>query len=250
VAIDGYRAVGHAAAIRVAVPVFSRIANFDDLDPLIAEPDVAVDFVQPPRALPGDADLIVLPGSKATLADLAVLRKEGWDVDIAAHVRRGGIVLGLCGGFQMLGRSIRDPQGIEGSAGLAAGLGLIDIETEIASDKRLAEAEGVEVASGEAVHGYEMHNGLTVGPGLDRPMLRLGGAKDGAVSADGRVYGCYLHGLFGSDGFRHTFLNRIRMRNASGLAYESEVETVLDALAGHLENHLNLDRLLEVAHER
>ena len=234
-------------AIRIAVPVLSRIANFDDLDPLIAEPDVAVDFVRPGEALPGTADLVILPGSKATLADLAFLREQGWDLDIAAHLRRGGLVLGLCGGYQMLGRRIRDPLGVEGRPGEAEGLGLLEIDTELTADKTLVAAEGMEVTCLETVRGYEMHVGATNGAGLARPMLRLGGRPEGAVSADGRVYGCYLHGLFAADGFRHAFLHRIRARRESGLAYEAEVERTLDALAEHLEAHLDLDRLLEVA---
>ncbi len=234
-------------AIRVAVPVFSRIANFDDLDPLAAEPDVAVEFIAQGTALPGTADLVVLPGSKATLSDLAVLRAEGWEVDIAAHLRRGGLVLGICGGYQMLGRAIRDRLGVEGGPAEAAGLGLLDIETELTPDKTLMEASGIELASGKPVRGYEMHVGATIGPGLARPMLRLGGRPEGAVSADGLVYGCYLHGLMAADGFRHDFLNRIRRRNVSGVAYGRQIERTLDALAEHLEANLALDRLLEVA---
>ena len=240
------------APIRVAVPVISRIANFDDLDPLVAEPDVAVTFVEPGRALPGDADLVVLPGSKATLPDLAFLRAQGWDLDIAGHIRRGGHVLGLCGGFQMLGRRVKDPEGIEGESGAAEGLGLLDIETKLTADKTLVEATGIEVASGEAVKGYEMHVGETRGPDLERPLLRLEEAgqaprPEGAVSADGKVAGCYLHGLFAADGFRHAYLQRLRDREVSGLAYEAEVEATLDALAAHLEAHLDLDRLLAAA---
>ncbi len=246
-AVEGHEANGQAGTIKVAVPVFSRIANFDDLDPLIAEPDVTVDFVRPGRALPGDADLVVLPGSKATLADLAVLRAEGWDIDVTAHLRRGGVVLGLCGGYQMLGRVVRDPDGVEGRPGDAPGLGLLEMETQLAGEKTLVEAEGVELASGQAVRGYEMHVGATTGPDLARPLLRLGDRPEGAVSADGRVMGCYLHGLFAADVFRHAFLNRIRARETSGLAYEAEVERTLDELAQHLERHLKLDRLLEVA---
>ncbi len=239
---------GSNATIRVAVPVISRIANFDDLDPLMAEPDVAVVFVEPGRALPGDADLVVLPGSKATLPDLAFLRAQGWDVDIAAHLRRGGHVLGLCGGLQMLGGAVRDPQGIEGDPGAAEGLGLLDIETTLTPDKTLVEASGRELASGEAVRGYEMHVGETVGPDLARPFLELDGKRpEGAVSADGKVAGCYLHGLFAADGFRHAYLKRLRARETSGLAYEAEVEATLDALAAHLETHLNLERLLNAA---
>ena len=236
--------------VRVAVPVLSRIANFDDLDPLVAEPDVTVDFVRPGAALPGDADLVVLPGSKATLSDLAFLRAQGWDLDIAAHLRRGGQVLGLCGGYQILGRWLRDPGGVEGAPGAAEGLGLLEVETELGGDKTLTEADGVEVASGQAVRGYEMHVGATHGPDLARPMLELAGKPEGAVSADGRVMGCYLHGIFAADGFRHAFLSRLKERQSSGLAYEAEVERVLDRLAEHLETHLDLDALLEAARGR
>ncbi|MCE3248824.1 MAG: cobyric acid synthase CobQ [Geminicoccaceae bacterium] len=238
---------GAAGAIRIAVPRLPRLANFDDLDPLAAEPDVSLEIVPPGAALPGDADLVVLPGSKATFADLAALRAEGWDVDLAAHVRRGGAVLGICGGLQMLGRSLADPLGIEGRPAAAAGLGLLDLETTLRSVKRLALVAGREVASGEEVRGYEMHVGATGGPGLVRPMLELGGRPDGAVSADGRIMGCYLHGLFAADGFRHAFLARLRARAVSGVAYEAQVEGALDALADHLEGSLDLDGLLALA---
>jgi adenosylcobyric acid synthase len=238
---------GPAGAIKIAVPRLPRLANFDDLDPLVAEPDVVVEVVPPGAELPGDADLVVLPGSKATLADLAALRAEGWDVDLAAHVRRGGAVLGICGGLQMLGRSLADPLGIEGRPAAAAGLGLLDLETTLRSAKRLALVAGREVASGEQVRGYEMHVGATTGPALARPMLELGGRPDGAVSADGRIMGCYLHGLFAADGFRHAFLARLRARAVSGVAYEAQVEAALDALADHLEGSLDLDGLLALA---
>ena len=233
--------------IRVAVPVLPRIANFDDLDPLRAEPDVEVLFVGPGQALPGDCDLIVLPGSKATLADLAFLRAQAWDQDILAHVRRGGAVLGLCGGYQMLGQRIEDPEGIEGAAGSAAGLGLLDIETVLAGPKTLKESKGSDLASGQEVFGYEIHMGRTSGPGLARAMLQLAQGADGAVSADGRVSGCYLHGLFGADGFRREFLNRLRPRHDSGLKFEAEIEKTLDSWALHLERHLDIEALWQLA---
>ena len=235
------------AAIVIAVPMLPRIANFDDFDPLIAEPDVSVDFVEPGRALPGDADLVVLPGSKATLADLAALRREGWDLDLAAHLRRGGRVLGVCAGYQMLGRRLRDPEGIEGPPGEAEGLGLLDLETDLGGDKTLTDAEGLEIETEEAVKGYEMHIGVTRGPDRARPLLRLGGRDEGAVSADGKVAGCYLHGLFAADGFRRAFLARLKDRAESGLAYEAEVERVLDRLADHLEGNLDLQALLRIS---
>lgn len=208
---------------------------------------MAVTFVASGRALPGDADAIVLPGSKATIADLAAVRAEGWDIDIAAHLRRGGRVLGLCGGYQMLGTRISDPFGMEGPPGAVTGLGLLAIETEFGAEKTLIETAGIELASGAAVRGYEMHVGRTFGPGLARPMLRLAGGEDGAVSADGRVQACYLHGLFASDAFRSAWLAGLRPGRDGGLAWEPEVERTLDALAAHLEAHLDLDRLLATA---
>ena len=249
VALDGARitALPPAGAIRIAVPRLARIANFDDLDPLAAEPDVALDIVEPGRALPGDADLVILPGSKATRADLAFLREQGWDIDIAAHVRRGGAVLGLCGGYQMLGASVADPDGIEGPPGAAEGLGLLDVETRLAGEKRLASVTGHCVRTGEAVAGYEMHIGETVGADRARPMVSLGERDDGACSADGRVEGCYVHGLFAADGFRHAYLARLRNRAASGIAWQHEVESALDAVADGLAATIDLDRLLAIA---
>jgi adenosylcobyric acid synthase len=223
-----------------------RIANFDDLDPLRAEPEAELILVRPGQPLPRDAVLVILPGSKATLADLAVLREEGWDIDLLAHYRQGGHILGLCGGYQMLGRHIADPAGSEGSPGEAPGLGLLDVDTVLAGDKRLAEVTGHEAATGMPVQGYEMHLGVTSGPGLVRPMLDLDGLSDGAISADGRVMGCYLHGLFSSDPFRHTFLARFGTA-ASTFAYEPMIETVLDSLADYLEQHLDVAALLAAA---
>jgi adenosylcobyric acid synthase len=237
-------------AIRIAVPRLTRIANFDDLDPLMAEPDVRVQIVPQGAPLPGDADLVILPGSKATLADLAALRAEGWDIDLAAHVRRGGAVLGICGGLQMLGRRVADPAGIEGPPGAAEGLGLLDLDTVLTGDKQLREVRGRELASGEMVHGYEMHVGRTSGPALGRPMLDLAGRLDGAVSPDGRIMGCYVHGLFAADGFRHAFLARLKRRAPSGLRFEQQIEATLDALADHLEAHVDLHGLLALARSR
>ena len=235
-------------ALKVAVPVLSRIANFDDLDPLVAEPGVEVQFVEPGRALPGDADLVVLPGSKATMGDMRFLRSQGWDVDIRGHLRRGGWLLGLCGGYQMLGRTIRDPDGIEGEPGDESGLGVLDLHTELAGDKQLVEASGTERLTGQPVRGYEMHVGATTGPALSAPMLDLNGRTDGAVSADGKVMGCYLHGLFASDAFRAAFLDLLGGRATTGLAYERRIDATLDALGEHLEANLDLDSVLQMSH--
>ncbi len=189
---------------------------------------------------------MILPGSKATISDLEFLRREGWDIDLFAHRRHGGRILGLCGGYQMLGRSIADTLGVEGRKQTVPGLGFLDIKTVLTDTKRLTEAYGVELASGMPVAGYEMHLGETTGPGLQRPMLGLASGPDGCVSADGLVGGCYMHGLFTSDPFRRTFLAGLGA-DAGGILYEHLVETTLDALADHLEHSLNLSALLAAA---
>ena len=233
------------ARIRVAVPILPHIANFDDLDPLDAEPDVDLIRVRPGAALPGDADLIILPGSKATIADLAALRAAGFDIDITAHRRRGGTILGLCGGYQMLGRSVADPDGIEGPAATVDGLGMLDVVTTLSAEKRLEPACGT-TSDGAPLRGYGMHMGVTEGPDCARPFARLaGGSSDGAVSADGLVIGTYVHGLFADDRQRAAWL--ARFKGTTSVAYDALVERTLDALAAHLAAHLDLDRLLTLA---
>jgi adenosylcobyric acid synthase len=231
----------------VVVPRLPHISNFDDLDPLIQEPGLDVVFAAPGAPLPEGAALIVLPGSKATIADLEALRRQGWDIDILAHVRRGGRVIGLCGGYQMLGRSIDDPQGIEGLAGVAPGLGLLDVETVLEGGKTLRESKGLSVPEGAPFSGYEIHIGRTDGPDCARPLLRFSdGRPDGAVSASGLVRGCYVHGLFSSDAQRRALLDWIGA-DVSSLNYERDVEATLDALAAHLERHVAVERLLAMA---
>jgi adenosylcobyric acid synthase len=231
--------------IRIAAPILPHIANFDDLDPLEAEPAVDLVKVRPGAALPGDAALVILPGSKATIADLAVLRQAGFDLDIATHLRRGGAVLGLCGGYQMLGHLIRDPDGIEGKSGTAEGLGVLDVETVLSAEKRLEPARGD--ADGVPFSGYEMHMGLTTGPDCARPFARLsGGTPDGARSADGRVIGTYIHGLFNDDRQRSAWLERLGA-GPSAVAHDALVERTLDRLAAHLAAHVDVERLLSLA---
>src|SRR5690606_837411 len=215
-------------------------------DPLAAEPGVRLTLLRAGQPIPGDAALVILPGSKSTHADLAFLRAQGWDIDLAAHVRRDGHVLGLCGGFQMLGRMIRDPGGIEGPAGETPGLGLLELTTEMSADKRLAQVEGTHVATGEPIHGYEIHLGRSTGPDCARPFAVIGGQPAAPTSAAGRTMGSYLHGAFASDGFRRAFLSRLGAA-PSRLDYDAEVEQALDALADHVEAHLDVGGLLALA---
>ncbi len=230
---------------KVAVPRLGRIANFDDLDPLSSEPDISVEIVEAGQPLPGDADLVLIPGSKSTIADLAHFRAQGWDIDLAAHIRRGGHVLGICGGYQMLGRAIADPDGIEGAAGTVPGLGHLDVVTVMKPEKRLALTEATYRATGDAVQGYEIHLGETTGPDCARAWLDIADRPEGAASPSGRVRGCYLHGLFASDRFRAAFL--ADLGGHSGLTYDDDLETTLDALGQHMETHMDLDLLLKLA---
>jgi adenosylcobyric acid synthase len=244
-ALDGARPAKPQARIKIAVPILPHIANFDDLDPLDAEPSVDLVRVRSGTALPGDADLVILPGSKATIADLAALREAGFDIDIAAHRRRGGMVLGLCGGYQMLGRALHDPQGIEGQPGSAEGLGLLDVDTTLSGEKRLEQVAGT-TTDGISFSGYEMHMGVTQGPDCTRAFARLSdGIPEGAVSRDGRVIGTYLHGIFADDRQRGAWLERFGS-NAT-VAYDALVDETLDKLAAHLERHVDIDRMLTMA---
>jgi adenosylcobyric acid synthase len=233
-------------ALTVVCLQLSRIANFDDLDPLKLEPGVTVRMVRPGEAIPGGADVVILPGSKSTRGDLAFLRAQGWDIDLLAHRRRGGRILGICGGYQMLGRSIADPEGIEGPAGTSEGLGLLDVETVMTPEKRLTRVTGIHLASGTPVEGYEIHIGRTDGPDRARPLFRIGGQDEGAQSADGRVAGAYLHGMFAGDAFRRAWLAALGAEGGA-ISYEAEIEATLDRLAAHLEAHLDLDGLLALA---
>jgi adenosylcobyric acid synthase len=245
-ALDVARPIKPNASLRIAVPILPHIANFDDLDPLDAEPAVDLIRVRPGTALPGDADLILLPGSKATIADLAALRASGFDIDIAAHRRRGGMVLGLCGGYQMLGRSVADPGGIEGPPATVDGLGLLDVATTLSDDKRLEPVSGT-TSDDVPFSGYEMHMGVTEGNDRVRPFARLAdGSPEGAISADGRVIGTYVHGLFADDRQRAAWLARFAAGPVN-VAYDDQIERTLDALAAHLAAHIDLDRLLTLA---
>lgn len=244
VVLDKGDAVAPGRAL-VVCPILPRIANFDDLDPLRDEPGVEVAMVPPGSPIPAGAALVVLPGSKATVADMAFLREQGWDIDIRAHHRRGGMVLGICAGYQMLGHSIADPLGIEGPAGEIAGLGLLEARTRLTGDKALRAVTG-EALGGRFV-GYEMHMGVTEGPGTRHPFARLDdGHADGAVSVEGLVMGTYCHGLLAAPGLRGALLARIGVAS-NGLDHAATVDAALDELAAAMRRYLDVDGLIALA---
>lgn len=236
---------GGDGGLHVAALVFSRIANFDDLDPLAQEPGVRLTMVHAGQPIPV-CDLVILPGSKSTRADLAYLRAQGWDIDLAAHLRRGGSVLGICGGYQMLGQVVSDPEGIEGPAGDTPGLGWLNVTTVMTGDKRLTRVQATHTISGTGFDGYEIHIGRSDGPDRARPFARIDGVPEGAISDDGRVSGSYIHGMFSNDAFRSAFLQGLGA-TASAHRYGATVESTLDQLAAHLETHLDVAGLLGLA---
>jgi adenosylcobyric acid synthase len=233
--------------VRIVVPRLPHIANFDDFDALRLEPAVELIFVQPSQPMPLDADLIVLPGSKATIADLEFFRAQGWDIDLHAHVRRGGRVLGICAGYQMLGRIVLDPQRIEGSQESARGLGLLDLTTTMTPDKQLRHVTGTEIATGARISGYEMHLGVSTGPATAHPMIRFDNdITDGARSPDGRISGCHVHGLFNDTTFRQAFLATLGAPSL-GDDYSQRVEQSLDAIAATLARTLDVHAIRDIA---
>ncbi|PVM87850.1 cobyric acid synthase [Caulobacter radicis] len=246
VVLERPAAASEGRRAKVVVPMLSRIANFDDFDPLRNDPAIDLAFLPPGAVLPADTDLVILPGTKATLADLAFLRANGWDVDILAHARRGGRVLGVCGGYQMLGRTVSDPEGVEGAPGSAPGLGLLDVETVLAGDKTVRPVAG-QLTDGAAFEGYEIHVGRTSGPGAARPLLAIDGhGPDGAVSADGRIAGAYVHGLFDKASARAALLAPLGVAT-DGQDQSARVDAALDEIADILERSLDIAAIARIA---
>jgi adenosylcobyric acid synthase len=231
--------------LKIAVPVLDRIANFDDFDPLMAESPVEVIFVRPGECLPRDAALVVIPGSKSTIGDLLRFRANGWDRNLAAHRAAGGHVIGICGGYQMLGRKVYDPEGIEGTVEQADGLGLLDVETVMEPEKTVRTVAARSVRFGTPLEGYEIHLGRTEGPDRERPVTVIDGAAEGATSPDGKVFGTYMHGLFASDPFRRSLLSTLGVDGGGN--YRETVETALDGIAAALETHIDCDALFAIA---
>ena len=233
--------------LRIAAPMLSRMANFDDADPLSQQSDIHFQWVQSGQPIPRDADVIILFGTKSTLGDLQFLREQGWDHDILAHAHRGGRVLGICGGYQMLGQSIHDPAGVDGPVGRIEGLGLLDVETTMSSKKTVSPVSGRDVANDTAVSGYEIHACETSGVDCERPVFRLDDRDDGACRADGRISGTYLHVVFSNDQFREAWLLGAGARGLAGYDYRAAVQSALDAVADHVERVVDVDHLLSEA---
>ncbi len=235
------------AGINVYFLVLDKIANFDDLDPLSLHPEVNVQPLRSGTPIPSDADLVIIPGSKSTRADLAQIKKNGWQHDLIAYYRRGGIVLGVCGGYQILGKAIHDPNGVEGRPGSMDGLGLLDVETTMCPTKQLAHTEAIHVASDQRFQSYEIHMGISRGRDCSRPFAhKISNEQlepEGATSPDGRVMGTYLHGLFVSDAFRTSFLRSVK-QSVGGYDYVHAVDKALDEMARHVSDHLDVERLL------
>lgn len=239
--------VSTSGQIKIVCLCLSRMANFDDLDPLAQESNIELIMLKAGQAIPGDASLVLIPGSKSTRGDLKFLREQGWDIDLYAHYRRGGHILGLCGGYQMLGKQIDDPSGLDGPAGSTEGLGLLNVNTEMLPEKTLKKVTAIHRESKLAVNGYEIHLGRTTGEDCNRPFTYLDKEPEGACSRDGRISGSYLHGLFCSDDFRSAFLESLGAPPSGDLKYEKSLDDVLDELANHIEDQLDVDALLKIA---
>jgi adenosylcobyric acid synthase len=230
--------------LRVVVPVLPRISNHTDFEPLAGHPQVDLRYIDAATA-PPPADLVVLPGSKSVRADLEWLRARGWPAYLARHLRYGGKVLGICGGMQMLGKVIADPQGIEGAPGESPGLALLDLTTVLLPVKQLCNVCGHLQLEGARVRGYEIHMGRTQGPALERPAVRLdGGRPDGALSPDGQIMATYLHGLFEEATACSALLRWAGLSRPLQIDHAARREQALERLADTVEAECDLERLL------
>ena len=230
-------------ALKVVAPVLPRISNHTDFDPLRLHPQVDFHYVGAGEALPA-ADLVILPGSKNTIADLRWLKQQGWDKAIQKHLRYGGKLLGICGGFQMLGQRLVDDLGIEGTPSDELGLGWLAMETQLLPDKQLKRRAGVLLPTDAPCAGYEIHAGISTGAALQRPLVRFeNGDHDGACSEDGQVIGTYLHGLFDTESAIETVLKWAGLAQVDKFDYNQERERQINRLADATEQHLDLNRI-------
>ncbi len=233
--------------LKVVVPVLPRISNHTDFDPLRLHPQIDFHYVREGESIPA-ADLIILPGSKSVIKDFQWLKQQGWLTTINKHLRYGGKLLGICGGYQMLGEFIHDPLGIEGEAGSETGLGLLAMSTSLEPEKQLKRVTGTLSLPDQpsvGVKGYEIHAGVTTGSALSRPLLTLNNTPDGAISHDNQIAGTYLHGLFDHNDAREQLLHWAGLTEVVTIDYEQLRGNSLERLADTLERHLDMTKLLK-----
>lgn len=233
---------GQAGALRIVIPRLPRMSNHTDLDPFRLNPDVDLRFVEKSDEA-GGADLIILPGSKSVCSDLAWLRQRGWEQALQRHLRYGGKLLGICGGFQMLGKAIHDPHGIEGSVGSNQGFGFLAMETTLEANKQLHNVNGELLLGNVDISGYEIHAGITSGQALQQPLVKLDGRTDGAISDDKQVIGTYLHGLFETKAACEALLTWGGLAQAQAFDFDALRHSELDRLADSVEQHLDMSLL-------
>lgn len=234
--------------LKVAVPILTRTSNHTDFDPLRLHPEVDVHFVGKGQSIP-ECDLVIIPGTKNTRTDLEFLKENGWDQDILRHLRYGGKLMGICGGYQMLGKAIHDPDGIEGVAGSSAALGLLDLETTMVRQKTLTRVKGLMALPGQQtvpVTGYEIHAGVTTGPALQRPLIRLQDDVDGVMSDDGQIFGTYLHGVFEEPDACTAILQWAGFQEISRIDYYQLREEGINRMADAVEEHLDMKTIFEL----
>ena len=236
--------------INICFLALGRIANFDDLDPLRLHPEISIKIIQSGEVIPGNANLVIIPGSKSTIKDLEGLRKNGWDIDIKAHVRRGGHVLGICGGYQMLGRQIYDASGVDGTKGTIDGLGLLNIETSMVPTKKVKQTRCKSIDGSVEFDAYEIHVGHARGPDRSNPFTytldEIGNwIPEGSKSIDGKICGTYLHGFLASDTFRERYLGQI-ISGLSEFTYANVIEDTLDKLADHIAKHIKVEQIYSI----
>lgn len=234
-------------SLRIAAPMLSRMANFDDADPLRMDPNVDFQWVTPGKSIPRDVEVIMLFGTKSTLAELDFIKEQGWDIDILAHSRAGGNIFGICGGYQILGQSISDEAGFDGLKGTKDGLGLLNIQTQMLPKKTVKPVSAICPFSKTDVAGYEIHAGQTTGHDCALPLLTIDGKPEGSVSANGKVSGSYVHGLFASDAYRKFWIERWGQLVTSEISYNQTVNDTLDQLAFDLESALDIDAIFKCA---
>lgn len=231
------------ALFNITIPRLAHLSNHTDFDALRLHPHVNVQFVELSQPF-SPCDLIILPGSKNTRDDLNILKKYHWDTIIQKHLRYGGKLIGVCGGFQMLGHKIHDPEATEGEAGSSTALSLLDFETTLHKEKQLKHRSGrLNIASNNAITGYEIHTGLSTGPALQTPAIYFAEEADGAISPDNQILGTYLHGLFDDSSACDALLAWAGLEHVKTPNYHALREQGIDLLADTLEQYLDLSLL-------